>query len=217
MARIDLRIAVAVMGVLTVLACSDKKEAPAPAYPSAPAPSAVPPAPAPEVTPPAPAPAEQPAPQAQPAPAPRPAELPAAPTVTPPPRPAPRPAETAKPSDTAKPAPAPAPSPAPAPVQAAPAPAPAPAPAAAAHAKVGPQKCKMCHRVQFESWSASPHAQKGLDCEGCHGNGGDYWTASVMRDRAKAVAAGLVLPDLASCRKCHATDEARFARVHAHK
>ncbi|ACG72002.1 conserved hypothetical protein [Anaeromyxobacter sp. K] len=213
MARIDLRIAVAVMGVLTVLACSDKKEAPAPAYPSAPAPSAVPAAPAPEVTPPAPAPAEQPAPQAQPAPAPRPAEQPAAPTVTPPPRPAPRPAETAKPA----PAPAPAPAKPAEPAQAAPAPAPAPAPAATAHAKVGPQKCKMCHRVQFESWSASPHAQKGLDCEGCHGNGGDYWTASVMRDRAKAVAAGLVLPDLASCRKCHATDEARFARVHAHK
>jgi hypothetical protein len=39
-----------------------------------------------------------------------------------------------------------------------------------------------------------------------------------MRDRAKAVAAGLVLPDLASCRKCHPkASEALFARVHAHK
>jgi hypothetical protein len=76
----------------------------------------------------------------------------------------------------------------------------------------------MCHRVQHQSWAASPHAAKGLDCEGCHGNGGDYWPASVMRDRAKAEAAGLVVPALASCKKCHAAaDAALFARVHAHK
>jgi hypothetical protein len=76
----------------------------------------------------------------------------------------------------------------------------------------------MCHRVQHQSWAASPHAAKGLDCEGCHGNGGDYWPASVMRDGAKAEAAGLVVPSLASCKKCHATaDSALFAKVHAHK
>ena len=72
-------------------------------------------------------------------------------------------------------------------------PAPAPKPAATAHAKVGPQKCKMCHRVQHESWSASPHATNELDCEGCHGNGGDYWPVTVMRDGAKAIANGLVI------------------------
>jgi hypothetical protein len=77
----------------------------------------------------------------------------------------------------------------------------------------------MCHRLQHDSWAASPHFAKGLDCEGCHGNGGDYWPAAVMRDRAKAVAAGLVLPELSFCRKCHGAkaDAARFARVHAHK
>ena len=86
------------------------------------------------------------------------------------------------------------------------------------HEKVGDEKCKMCHRVQHQSWAASPHAAKGLDCEGCHGNGGDYWQASVMRDRAKATAAGLVMPGLASCKKCHANaDAALFAKVHAHK
>jgi hypothetical protein len=58
-----------------------------------------------------------------------------------------------------------------------------------------------------------------VDCEKCHGNGGDYWPASVMRDRAKAGAAGLVTPTLASCKKCHGAkaDAALFARVHAHK
>ncbi len=76
----------------------------------------------------------------------------------------------------------------------------------------------MCHRVQHESWSASPHAKNDLDCEGCHGNGGDYWPATVMRDRAKATASGLVIPTLAACKQCHpAADAALLARVHAHK
>jgi hypothetical protein len=78
----------------------------------------------------------------------------------------------------------------------------------------------MCHRLQHQSWAASPHATPtvNLDCEGCHGNGGDYWPASVMRDRAKAVSAGLVLPGLATCKECHPkADAALFARVHAHK
>jgi hypothetical protein len=39
-----------------------------------------------------------------------------------------------------------------------------------------------------------------------------------MRDRAKAVAAGLVTPTLASCKKCHAkADAALLEKVHAHK
>jgi hypothetical protein len=77
----------------------------------------------------------------------------------------------------------------------------------------------MCHRVQHQSWAASPHVAKGVDCEACHGNGGDYWPAAVMRDRAKAEAAGLVTPTLASCKKCHGAkaDAALFANVHAHK
>lgn len=93
-----------------------------------------------------------------------------------------------------------------------------PAPAPAAHAKVGADKCKMCHRVQHQSWAESAHAKKGLDCEGCHGNGGDYWPASVMRDRAKAVAAGLVQPGVDRCRKCHPkADASLLPKAHAHK
>lgn len=144
-----------------------------------------------------------------------------------PPPPPPAPAPAPSPAPSAAPAPRPPAPPAatpPAPVAAPPAAAPPPAakppaPAAGARAKVGPDKCKLCHRLQHQSWEASPHAAKGLDCEGCHGNGGDYWPASVMRDRAKAVAAGLVLPDLASCRRCHGAkaDAPLFARVHAHK
>jgi hypothetical protein len=76
----------------------------------------------------------------------------------------------------------------------------------------------MCHRVQHASWAASPHATKGLDCEGCHGNGGDYWPSSVMKDAQKAAAAGLVKPAVASCKKCHPkADAALLPKVHAHK
>lgn len=72
--------------------------------------------------------------------------------------------------------------------------------------------------MQYDSWSASQHKVKGLDCEGCHGNGADYKAASVMKDRAAAVAAGLILPGPEFCRKCHAkADAALLPRAHAHK
>jgi DnaJ-class molecular chaperone len=100
-------------------------------------------------------------------------------------------------------------------------------PAAAQHAAVGADKCaKMCHKVEFESWSKSKHAtaaaDKKADCETCHGNGADYMKLSVMKDPAKAHSAGLIAkPDKASCTKsCHKageiTDE-KIATVHAKK
>lgn len=86
-----------------------------------------------------------------------------------------------------------------------------------AHDKVGDAKCRMCHKLQHDSWSASPHAAKGLDCEGCHGGGADF--VKVMRDRTAAVAAGLMLPKKEFCKKCHKADwqDAMYLRVHAHK
>jgi cytochrome c553 len=95
----------------------------------------------------------------------------------------------------------------------------------AAPTAVGPEKCKMCHKVQYESWAASKHAAASpkLDCEGCHGPGSDYMKMSVMKDPAAAKTAGLIVPTQADCAKCHGkgkvpamTDEA-FAKVHAHK
>lgn len=98
------------------------------------------------------------------------------------------------------------------------------APAAAAeHAAVGSAKCKMCHKVQFESWAKSKHAlaEKPTECEACHGNGADYMKLNVMKDPAKATAAGLIAkPDKASCLKCHKPDEIKdemLAKVHDHK
>jgi outer membrane biosynthesis protein TonB len=187
------------------LACADE---PTPAHAA--------PAAKPEVAHPAPVKTAEPAPAAsEPAPA-------ASPAVSPTPAETAQPAP-AQPSEAPKTAPAPQapaakPTPAPAEPETKPAPPPV-APVTAVHRnKVGAQKCRMCHRLQHESWRTSAHATKTIDCEDCHGNGEDYWPASVMRDRAKAVDAGLVLPELASCRGCHPQGDAvLFARVHAHK
>lgn len=171
--------------------------------PAAGAPTATPPLPP---TPAPPAPIATPTPPAPPPSAAKPPMPPPPPTSAPTPSAPP----TATPTQTPTATPAPASPPA--------SRSPEVAPAAPAHARVGPDRCKGCHRIQHQSWLASPHAEKKVDCEACHGNGGDYWPAAVMRDRAKAIAAGLVLPDLASCRRCHEdADAARFAKVHAHK
>ena len=96
---------------------------------------------------------------------------------------------------------------------------------ASAAEKVGADKCKMCHKLQYDSWAASKHAKQNppVDCESCHGPGSEYKTMSIMKDPAKAKAAGLILPTKADCAKCHGknnvppmTDEL-FAKVHAHK
>lgn len=87
--------------------------------------------------------------------------------------------------------------------------------------RVGADKCRVCHKVQHASWAASKHAQRTppLDCESCHGAGSEYRALAVMKDPAKAKAAGLVLPGASFCGKCHkgAWNPALLAKVHAHK
>lgn len=99
----------------------------------------------------------------------------------------------------------------------------------AQHAFVGPEKCKMCHKVEYTSWAATKHAKAwdslkpaeqtnakcnvchstklpeytGVSCEACHGAGGDYWKMSVMKDKNLAIQNGLVIPDEKVCVKCH--------------
>ena len=117
---------------------------------------------------------------------------------------------------------------------------------------IGADKCKMCHKLQHTSWLETKHAKAtevakastqwkfeaaclgchatnkdealaGVQCEACHGAGSDYKSIQVMKDRAKAVAAGLVLPTQDTCNGCHAGKEhhkqVKFDRevVHKHK
>src|SRR3989338_4427831 len=43
----------------------------------------------------------------------------------------------------------------------------------------------------------------GVQCESCHGAGSDYAPLSVMKDKAKAIQAGLVMPTKEVCVRCH--------------
>jgi hypothetical protein len=99
--------------------------------------------------------------------------------------------------------------------------APAKAGAAAAATNVGSEKCKVCHKVQYDSWLKSEHAEeKKADCETCHGPGSGYIALAVMKDPAKAKAAGLIAkPDKASCATCHkkGVKDEDLVKVHAHK
>jgi nitrate/TMAO reductase-like tetraheme cytochrome c subunit len=95
---------------------------------------------------------------------------------------------------------------------------------------IGAAKCKMCHKLQYESWSGLDHAKAfeqlkpedqgnaeclkchatggsadlpGVQCEACHGPGSDYKSMKVMKDVDAAVAAGLVIPNEQTCLGCH--------------
>jgi len=87
--------------------------------------------------------------------------------------------------------------------------------------RIGPEKCKMCHKVQFASWAETAHAARTppLDCESCHGPGSEYKNLAIMKDPGKARSAGLVMPDGSFCSQCHRSGwtEEMLSRAHAHK
>ncbi len=68
-------------------------------------------------------------------------------------------------------------------------------------------QCLKCHVTAFgvdaslldEGFSK----EDGIQCEACHGAGGDYKSISVMKDKEQAIAAGLVMPTKEVCIKCH--------------
>jgi hypothetical protein len=122
----------------------------------------------------------------------------------------------------------------------------------AAPTYVGAEKCKMCHKLQYDSWLQTKHAKAtesakasterkfeaacltchatnkdeamaGVQCEACHGAGSDYKSIQVMKDKEKAIAAGLVMPTQNTCNGCHDGKDhhkqIKFDReiVHKHK
>jgi RecJ-like exonuclease len=101
------------------------------------------------------------------------------------------------------------------------------------HKYIGDTKCKMCHIKQYKSWAETKHAKawdalkpeeqkkeeciqchvtgyketeellKNVQCEACHGPGSDYKDIKIMKDKEKAIAAGLIIPNEETCKKCH--------------
>lgn len=93
---------------------------------------------------------------------------------------------------------------------------------------IGAERCKLCHRSVYQAWTTTAHrrsterlrpeerspeclrchatgpeALPGVQCEACHGAGGNFWPPEVMMDPEKAREAGLMEPDESACRACH--------------
>ncbi len=68
-------------------------------------------------------------------------------------------------------------------------------------------ECLKCHVTGYgapaEFVGPKFDLKEGVQCEACHGPGGDYWKKDVMKDEAKAKSLGLVKPDEALCKTCH--------------
>jgi Cytochrome c554 and c-prime len=88
---------------------------------------------------------------------------------------------------------------------------------AAAKGIADPQKADECLRCHVTGHGAPAakltdkyKAEDGVACESCHGPGGDYQKMDVMKDLAKATAAGLVLPKEDTCKTCHNSESPSF-------
>lgn len=83
--------------------------------------------------------------------------------------------------------------------------------------KTAPQEtdgCLKCHVTGHgkpaELFAESFDKTMGVQCEACHGPGGDYKSIKVMKDREAAVAAGLIMPTEAVCVTCHNEESPSF-------
>lgn len=76
-------------------------------------------------------------------------------------------------------------------------------------------ECLKCHVTGYgedKALTAALKMQDGIQCEACHGPGSDYKSIPVMKDKAKAVAAGLMVvkDDPKLCMKCHNSESPSY-------
>ncbi|MEZ4386457.1 MAG: ankyrin repeat domain-containing protein [Candidatus Krumholzibacteriia bacterium] len=68
-------------------------------------------------------------------------------------------------------------------------------------------RCHRCHTTPGQDPDAivpaSFRLEEGIGCEACHGPGSRYIDPEVMGDHAAFVAAGGIVPDERTCRRCH--------------
>lgn len=76
------------------------------------------------------------------------------------------------------------------------------------------EACVKCHTTGHGAdaalFEATFNKGDGVQCEACHGPGSDYKAMNVMKDKAAAIAAGLVMPDEKTCVKCHNAESPTF-------
>ncbi|PIQ91202.1 MAG: cytochrome C554 [Candidatus Omnitrophica bacterium CG11_big_fil_rev_8_21_14_0_20_41_12] len=74
--------------------------------------------------------------------------------------------------------------------------------------------CLKCHQTGFGADSSLLGSgfikEDGVQCESCHGAGGDYAPLNVMKDKDKSIAAGLIMPTEDVCVKCHNAESPNF-------
>ncbi len=73
-----------------------------------------------------------------------------------------------------------------------------------------PQKsgeCLRCHATTYglgkKPVTEKAKVEEGVGCESCHGAANDYSNLTIMGEREKAIAAGLIYPAKDVCTKCH--------------
>lgn len=74
-------------------------------------------------------------------------------------------------------------------------------------------KCLKCHSTYYgddEMLMATIKPEEGVSCESCHGAGSGYKSNSVMKDQAKSIERGLIIPDETLCKKCHNEESPHF-------
>jgi len=75
-------------------------------------------------------------------------------------------------------------------------------------------ECLKCHVTGYgkptELFDPAFKKEMGVQCESCHGPGSEYKDMKIMKDRAASVAAGLVIPDEATCTACHNKESPSF-------
>ena len=76
-----------------------------------------------------------------------------------------------------------------------------------------PQKseaCLKCHVTALGEKKELLHKQfrieDGVQCESCHGAGGDYYLKEVMEKHDESIKNGLLMPDEKTCAQCHNKD-----------
>lgn len=72
-------------------------------------------------------------------------------------------------------------------------------------------KCLKCHSSAYnfteEKQTDAFELAEGVSCESCHGAGANYKKKDIMKDRAKAIAGGMIYPAKEKmCTVCHTKD-----------
>ena len=74
-------------------------------------------------------------------------------------------------------------------------------------------KCLKCHSTYWgvnKDLIATLKPSEGVSCESCHGPGSAYKPNSIMRNRKKSLAKGLILPTEKVCIKCHNSESPNY-------